>query len=117
VLRSLEIVAEIVGNLSYREVILKAREEVGRGEMISTVLQREPTLFSPLFIQMVLTGEKTGTLDKTLINIVSFYEQEIESRINSLIKILEPLLIVFLGFIVAGVILSVLLPLYQTISL
>ncbi|MGB9743599.1 MAG: type II secretion system F family protein [Minisyncoccales bacterium] len=117
VIRSLEIVSEIVGNLCYREVILKAREEVGRGEMISTVLQREPALFPSMFIQMVMTGEKTGILDKTLINVVSFYEQEIEATINSLIRILEPLLIIILGFIVVGVILSVLLPLYQTISL
>lgn len=114
---ALEIVGEIVGNVSYKEKILAARDEVRKGEAISSVLGEAPDLFPPVFVQMVLVGEKTGTLDATLMNIVDFYQKEVDRAIDNMFSILEPALIVFLGLIVAGLILSILMPLYQTIAI
>jgi len=62
---------------------------------------------------MTLVGEKTGTLEKTLLNIVYFYQKEVDRSIDNLLSILEPVLIVFLGVIVAGLMAAVLLPLYR----
>lgn len=115
--QALEIVGDIIGNVSYKEVILKTREEVKKGEMISSTLSRVPELFPPVFIQMVLVGEKTGTLDTTLMHIVDFYQKEVDRTIDNILAILEPALIIFLGFIVAGLMLSILMPLYQTMEL
>ena len=62
---------------------------------------------------MALVGERTGTLDKTLMNLVSFYQKETERTAENLLSVLEPLLIVFLGVVVGGLIAAFLLPLYQ----
>ena len=113
---ALQTVGEIIGNTRYKEVIFEARDKVRKGEPISSVLARVPEVFPPVFVQMVLVGEKTGTLDSTLINIVNFYKKEIDRTIDNLLSILEPALIVFLGVIVAGLMLAILVPLYQMVS-
>jgi type IV pilus assembly protein PilC len=66
---------------------------------------------------MVLVGEKTGTLDTSLMQIANFYQKEMERTIDNLLTVLEPALIVILGFIVGGLMISVLLPLYQTVTI
>ena len=114
IIQSLEVVGDIIGNVSYKEVILMAKEEVRKGEMISSTLSRAPELFPPVFVQMVLVGEKTGTVDTTLMNIVDFYQKEVDRAIDNILSILEPALIIFLGVVVAGLMLSILLPLYQS---
>lgn len=117
IVQALEIVGDIIGNVSYKEVIIRTKEGVKKGEMISSILSRVPELFSPIFIQMVLIGEKTGTLDTTLMYIVDFYQKEVDRTIDNILGILEPALIVFLGFVVAGIMLSILMPIYQTMAL
>ncbi|MDD2696800.1 MAG: type II secretion system F family protein [Candidatus Pacebacteria bacterium] len=115
--QALETVADIIGNVSYKEIIIKARDEVRKGEPVSAILNRRPELFPPVFIQMVLVGEKTGTLDATLMNIVDFYQKEIDRSIDNILSVLEPVLIVVLGVIVAGLMLSILMPLYRMIAI
>jgi len=115
--QALEVVANIVDNNSYKEVILKTKSRVGAGESISSVLIQSPELFEPIFIQMVLVGEKTGTLERTLMDLVAFYQREIDNSINNIISILEPALIVFLGVVVGGLILAILMPLYSMMSI
>jgi len=117
IVQSLDIVGDIITNLSYKQVIAKTREEVRKGEMISSVLSQHTELFPPVFVQMVLIGEKTGTLDATLMNVVDFYQQEVDRSINNILSILEPALIIFLGLVIAGLMLSILMPLYQTIAI
>lgn len=111
--KALEISGDIVGNTVYKEIILQTRDGVRRGELISSTLSRFPETFPPVFTQMTSVGEKTGTLDKTLLEIVSFYQKEMERTIDNLLSILEPILIIFLGLVVGGVMVSVLLPLYR----
>jgi len=115
--QSLETVADIIGNNSYRSLISQVRDKVKRGEAISSVLSQAPELFPPVFVQMVLVGEKTGSLDTSLMNIVSFYQKEIDRTIDNVLSILEPVLILILGLIVAGIMLSILMPLYRTIAI
>jgi len=114
--RALEITSEIVGNETYKEVILNAQEMVRRGETISAALQESPDIFSPMFISMVQVGEKTGTLDKSLMDVVTFYQKETERAIEDLLALLEPLMIMFLGLVVGGLMFAVLMPIYNMMS-
>jgi len=115
--QALEITGEIVGNAVYKEIILETRDKVRRGEQISSILIKYPDIFPPVFSQMVLVGEKTGTLDASLLHIVNFYKKEIDREIDTFLSILEPVLILFLGLVVAGLMFSVLMPLYKIIAL
>jgi len=115
--QALETTSEIIGNAAYQEIILEARDKVRKGKPISSVLSSHSDLFSPVFVQMVMVGEKTGSLDTTLMNIVDFYQKEIDRRIDGFLSVLEPVLIVFLGVIVAGLMLSILMPLYRMIAI
>ena len=112
IVQSLEITGEVVGNIVYKEIIIKTKEGVKRGETISSIIEKYPHLIFPLFYQMVVVGEKTGTLDTSLMNIVIFYERDVNDTLDGFLKLLEPLLIVFLGLIVGGLMGAVLIPLY-----
>jgi len=117
IVQALDITSRIVGNTVYTDIIKEAKVQVQQGNQISQVLQKYPSEFPPVFTQMVFVGEKSGTLDKTLGNIVSFYRKEVERQVEAFLSIIEPTLIVFLGLIVGGLLASVLLPLYQLGSL
>lgn len=117
IVQALDITGRIVGNSVYAEIIEEAKIEVQKGNQISTVLQKYPAEFPPVFTQMVFVGEKSGSLDKTLSNIVSFYQKEVDRTVEAFLSIVEPALIVFLGLVVGGLLASVLLPLYQLGSL
>lgn len=114
--QALEITGDIVGNAAYKEILLEARDEVRKGEPVSSILSREPGLFPPVLCQMALVGEKTGTLDKTLMEVVNFYQKETDRAVEDLFRILEPVLIMFFGAIVGGLMMSILMPLYKMLS-
>jgi len=114
--QALEITGNIVDNSIYKEIIFTTRDRVRKGEPISSTLAQAPNLFPPMFCQMTLVGEKTGTLDKTLMDVVSFYQEETDRAIDALLSVLEPLLIMFLGLIVGGLMFAILMPLYQMVS-
>ena len=116
IVQSLEITAEIVGNDIYQQIVLEIKDEVVRGENMSKILARHPEAFPPILTQMVAVGEKTGTLDKSLMSVVDFYRNEVERSIDNLLSILEPVMVIFLGGIVAGLMGAVLLPLYRMSS-
>lgn len=111
--QALEITGEVVGNDVYQNAISQIKEEVKKGERISKTMSRYPKEFPSLLVQMVAVGEKTGTLDESLMNVVDFYRKETELSIGNLLSILEPILIIFLGLIVAGLMASILMPLYK----
>lgn len=117
IVQALDITGKIVGNTVYEDIIEEAKQEVQKGNQISQILQKYPAEFPPVFTQMVFVGEKSGTLDKTLSNIVSFYQKEVERTVEAFLSIIEPSLIVVLGLVVGGLLASVLLPLYQLSSL
>jgi len=113
---ALEIVEEIVGNEEYKNAVSKIKEGVKKGEPISSITTLYPELFPPLFTQLVLVGEKTGTLSNCLLAISNFYQSEAEKSIENFLSFLEPLLIIILGVLVGGLMLSVFLPLYRIIG-
>ena len=113
---ALEVVASLIGNNVYRDTILRAKERVVKGESISLVLGQNPKLISPLFVQMVSVGERTGKLDSSLSNVVRFYKRETDAFIDSLSSIIEPILIIGLALMVGLLVAAVLLPMYQVSS-
>ena len=110
---ALTITGEVVGNNQYRDVIFQTRDGVKRGEQISSVLERHPDLISPLFYQMIVAGEKTGSIDDSLLNVVDFYEKDIDRSLDTFVRLLEPIFIILLGGVVAGLMGAVLMPLYS----
>ncbi|MDO8474207.1 MAG: type II secretion system F family protein [bacterium] len=116
IVQCLDITANIIGNDVYKDIIEEAREEVKKGSRISQVLQKYPSKFPPVFTQMVFVGEKSGTLDKSLMSIVRFYQKEVEGAVERLLSVLEPALIVVLGLLVGGMMAAVMLPLYNMAS-
>jgi type IV pilus assembly protein PilC len=111
--QSLEITADIVGNNVFKSIILEARDGVKKGETISSVLEKYPQVVPPLFTQMTLVGEKAGQISPALMNIVSFYRKDVDRTLENFVGFLEPLMIIFLGIIVAGLVAAVLMPIYQ----
>lgn len=111
--RALEITGSVIGNQVYQDIISEVEEGVRRGEKISKMLSDYPDHFPPMVVQMVAVGEKTGKLEESLMNSVSFYQKEVDRAIDALLSILEPALIIFLGGIVGGLMAAILMPLYQ----
>jgi len=110
---ALEVVADLIGNNVYRDAINKTKDRVVKGESISLVLSQQTGIVSPLFVQMVSVGEKTGRLDSSLTNVVRFYKRETEIFVDSLSSIIEPILIIGLALMVGFLVAAVLLPIYQ----
>lgn len=113
---ALEITEEIVGQKIYQKAISDIKEGVKKGNPISSISNLYPNLFPPLFNQMVLVGEKTGTLPQVLETIANFYQSEVERSIENLLRALEPLLIILMGGLVGGLMATVLIPLYKMIG-
>lgn len=111
--QALEFSGQVVGNKIYQEVIFEARDGVRRGESISSILRQYPKLFPAMVVQMVYVGERAGSVEKTLRNVVDFYQGEVQRTVDNLLGLLEPMMIVFLGGMVAVVVAAVLLPLYR----
>jgi len=111
--QSLQITGEVVDNDLYRELLFETRNQVKKGETISSVLERYPSLVFPLFYQMVTVGEKTGSLDSSLMNVVEFYQKDVDRGLDNFVRLLEPVFIIVLGGVVAGLMGAVLMPLYS----
>lgn len=114
--QALEITSMIVGNVVYQEAIVRTCEGVRKGQTMSSILSTYPELFPAMFSQMVLVGEQTGSLDKSLLIMVSFYEKETDRAIDGMLVLIEPIMIVVLGVIVGGVVASVMIPLYSSMG-
>lgn len=113
---ALETAGEAVGNEVYKVIIIEARDAVRRGDQINSVLRKYPENFPPLFTQMTLIGEKTGTLEKTLMHLVSFYQKEVNRALENVLNLLVPFTIVILGVVVGGMVGSVILTLYNVVG-
>jgi type IV pilus assembly protein PilC len=115
VLRVLEIVADTAGNKVIQSAILKARNSVQEGQRISDPLAASG-VFPVLLTQMVSVGEETGQLDTMLEKVSDFYDREVDDAVASLTAMIEPIMIIGLGAIVAFIALSVITPIYDIAS-
>ncbi|OGN27391.1 MAG: hypothetical protein A2941_00910 [Candidatus Yanofskybacteria bacterium RIFCSPLOWO2_01_FULL_49_17] len=115
ILEGLKITADLVGNENYRTIMLQAEENVRAGGTISEVLEKHKEM-PPLFTSMVAIGERTGKLDYMLDHVSKFYKSESETAINSITQLIEPILVLILGFAVAILVSSILLPIYSLVG-
>ncbi len=113
--RALEITEDTVNNDVYKKIINEIKNKVSEGEKISSVLVQHQSYFPSFVIQMIKVGEETGKLDKTLLEVVGFYQKEIKRSIDLFLALLEPILIIFLGIVVAFIAISVFEPLYDSL--
>ena len=111
--QALQITGEVVNNDLYKELLFETRDQVKKGETISSVLEKYPSLVFPLFYQMITVGEKTGSLDTSLMNVVDFYQEDVDRSLDNFVRLLEPIFIIILGGVVAGLMGAVLMPLYS----
>jgi len=113
---ALKITKDTVGNSVYKKILAETEEGVSQGEKISSVLVRYPDYAPPFVVQMIQVGEETGTLDKNLMEIVNFYNKEVKRAVETFTALLEPVLIVVMGIIVALLAVSILEPLYGALG-
>lgn len=111
--QALSITKEIMGNAVYEDILAKIEERVSKGEKISSICREYPKYVTPFVAQMVSTGEETGRLENTLMDVVNFYREEIERTTDNLTSILEPLLILVLGIGIAILAVSIFIPLFK----
>lgn len=114
-LTSMEIVRDTAGNVVVSNAIEGARKEVEQGGMISIALQKS-TVFPVLAIQMMSIGEETGELDKMLLKLAEFYEDEVEQAVKGLTSMLEPLMMVGIAGMVGMILLSMYLPMFKVMD-
>ena len=115
ILDGLEITASTAGNAIVEDAIMAARKSVEEGKTISEPLA-ETDVFPSMVVQMIAVGEQTGALDTMLSKIADFYEDEVDTAVAGLIKLLEPVLIVVLGVVIGGIVIAMYLPLYSVLS-
>lgn len=113
---ALKITRDTLDNFIYKKILTETEEKVSEGEKISSVLVKYAEYAPPFVVQMIQVGEETGTLDKNLMEIVNFYEKEVKQAIETFTALLEPILIIFLGVVVALLAISVLEPLYGALG-
>ena len=116
VLQALDIVAETTGNEVLSRAALAVKESVRGGETVAGPLE-EHKIFPPMVVQMISVGEDTGALDAMLDKIGDFYDQEVESMMESLTSLIEPLMIAFLGALVGSMVVALYLPMFKIYDL
>ncbi len=112
ILEVMQIVSQTVGNVIMEEAIKTAAIDIERGESISAALSKHP-IFPSMIVRMVTAGEQTGKIDSMLERISDFLDEEIETTLAGLTALIEPILIVFLGVVVGGMVICMFLPIFK----
>jgi len=112
ILESMDIVAKSAGNKIIEEAIVKARASISEGKTISEPLA-ESKVFPVMVTQMVSVGEATGALDTMLNKIADFYDDEVDAAVGALTSLLEPMLMIFLGVVIGGLVIAMYLPIFK----
>jgi type IV pilus assembly protein PilC len=115
ILDALEIVAKTAGNVVIEEIIYEVRGSIAEGQTIAEPLS-ENDIFPGMVIQMIAVGEATGALDSMLEKIADFYDEEVDAAVAALTSMLEPLLMVFLGGSIGGLVIAMYLPIFEMAS-
>jgi type IV pilus assembly protein PilC len=116
IIKALEITGATSGNWVVEQSVVRIKSRVHDGVPISQPLQEDP-VFPPMVGQMVKIGEETGELDGMLGKVADFYEDEVDSSIQSLTSIIEPLLMIFVGAMVGLIVISMYLPMFKMLTL
>ena len=111
ILDGLEITAKTAGNTIIQDAIMQSRASIAGGDTIAAPLEKSG-VFPPMVISMIAVGEQTGGLDEMLSKIADFYDDEVDVAVGGLLSLMEPMMILFLGVIVGGMIVAMDLPIF-----
>ncbi|MEX2177174.1 MAG: type II secretion system F family protein [Gemmatimonadaceae bacterium] len=115
ILDGLEITAKTSGNRVIQDAIMESRSSIAGGETISAPLKKSG-VFPPMVVSMINVGEQTGGLDEMLSKIADFYDEEVDAAVSGLLALMEPLMIVFLGVVVGGMVIAMYLPIFDMVN-
>jgi type IV pilus assembly protein PilC len=115
ILEGLEITAKTAGNSIVEDSIMATRKSIEEGKTIAGPLEETGT-FPSMVVQMISVGEQTGALDTMLSKIADFYEDEVDEAIENLMSLLEPIMILFLGIMIGGIVISMYMPMFSLIG-
>jgi len=115
ILNALEIVAKAANNLVIEAAIMDARKAVEHGDTLSSGLEGKECI-PKLVVRMLAAGEKTGKVDEMLASVADTYDDEVEAMLASLTSLLEPLLMVFLGVVIGGIVVCMFLPIFKMVD-
>ncbi len=112
ILTALEIVAKTSGNVIVERSVDNVKESVREGESVATPMERSG-IFPRMVTRMVSVGEKTGELEKMLAKISDFYDEQVDTSVEGLTSLIEPLVIAFLGIVIGGIVICMFLPIFK----
>jgi type IV pilus assembly protein PilC len=115
ILEGLNITAKTSGNAILEDVIYKLRRSIEEGKTISEPM-RQSNFFPNMVTQMISIGESTGELDSMLVKVSDYYEEEVDTVVADLMTLMEPVMMVFLGVIVGGIVIAMYLPMFKLIQ-
>lgn len=115
ILESLDTVAETSGNVIVEEVILKTKDAISQGMTLAGPMEKSK-IFPLMVTQMISIGEQTGSLEEMLSKIADFYEEEVDTAVDNMTALMEPLIMSFLGVVIGGLVISMYLPIFQMAS-
>jgi type IV pilus assembly protein PilC len=115
ILDGLEITARTAGNKVVEMAVLRTRASIAEGKTISEPLKASG-VFPPMVVQMIAVGEQTGALDAMLGKIADFYDEEVDNAVSNLTALLEPMLMVFLGVVIGGVVIAMYMPIFKLVT-
>lgn len=113
IVRSINITSTVVGSNMYKQVLSEVEESVKAGSSLSGAFERHPGEIPQIMVQMVKVGEETGSLGHILKTLADFYKREVDNAVDTLVGLIEPIMIVVLGIGVALLLVSVLMPIYN----
>ncbi len=116
ILQAMDIVSDTAGNAVVARAVQDVKASVAEGESIAAPLKDHP-VFPPMVVQMIAVGEETGALDTMLEKVGDFYDSEVESMVEGLTSLIEPLLIVVLGATVGGMLIALYMPMFNIVNL
>jgi type IV pilus assembly protein PilC len=105
-------VAGATGNAVFQDAVLEMRDAVSTGQQLNFTM-RQTSLFPEMVIQMVAIGEESGSLSDMLAKVADFFEEDLDNMIDSLTTLMEPVIIVFLGVVVGGLVVAMYLPIFK----
>ena len=109
---AMDSVSGAVGNVVYREAVIKMRDEVSTGTQIN-IAMKQANLFPHMVIQMTAIGEEAGSVDTMLAKVADFYEAEVDDSVDNMTALLEPIIMAFLGVVIGGLVIAMYLPIFQ----
>jgi type IV pilus assembly protein PilC len=112
VVRAVEIAADIVGNEVYKAALMEVSSDVRTGVALSAAMGKHPEI-PGIMVQMIKVGEETGEVGSILETLAAFYKREVDNAVETMIGMIEPLMIIMLGVGVGGLLVSVLMPIYD----